>query len=91
MRGRARARPARAGCHALRHAFAFLVRQPEAAHRPFHRRDADVHPARISHARAQLCTCEVVLLADQARLPSIEIARELMDKAVDEGWGENKG
>jgi hypothetical protein len=27
----------------------------------------------------------------QARLPSIDIARELMDKAVDEGWGKNKG
>jgi hypothetical protein len=32
-----------------------------------HRRDADVHPTRRSHALAQLCQSEVVLLADQAR------------------------
>jgi hypothetical protein len=27
----------------------------------------------------------------QARIPSIEIARKLMDKAVAEGWGNHKG
>jgi hypothetical protein len=27
----------------------------------------------------------------QARIPSIEIARKLMDKAVAEGWGKHKG
>jgi hypothetical protein len=27
----------------------------------------------------------------QARIPSIEAARKLMNKAVDEGWGKNKG
>jgi hypothetical protein len=45
----------------------FFVREPEAAHRPIHRRDADVHPTRRSHALAQLCQSAVVLLADQAR------------------------
>jgi hypothetical protein len=27
----------------------------------------------------------------QARIPSLKVARKLMDKAVDEGWGKNEG
>src|SRR5690348_1148573 len=27
----------------------------------------------------------------QARIPSIEVARKLMDKAIEEGWGKNEG
>src|SRR5215475_2159415 len=45
----------------------FFVRQLEAVHRPVHRQDGDVYPARICHVRAQLCQGEVVPLAEEAR------------------------
>src|SRR5262249_33857662 len=60
-RGSARVRPARAGGPAQRQGAALFLWEPEAAHRPVHCRDADVHAARRRYTRAQLCEGEVVL------------------------------